>query len=128
MKARTPAQEQLAQQPTDLESTFENLWAVLKGPPLVREYRFDPDRRYRFDYAIPEIRASIELEGGTFTGGRHTRGKGYSRDACKYNSALLLGWAVFRLTSDMLAEDPVSHLEPIIQFIKRRFSNVARRS
>ena len=65
----------------------------------VREYKFLEDRRFKFDIAIPERKIAIEFEGGIFSGGRHTRGKGYSNDAKKYNLAAMHGWKLLRYTS-----------------------------
>ena len=64
----------------------------------VTEYRFSPPRRWRFDFAIPSEKIAIEIEGGVFTGGRHTRGVGYLKDIEKYNTATSLGWRVLRFT------------------------------
>ena len=61
-----------------------------------REYRFNPLRRWRFDFAIPMHAIAIEVEGGVWTQGRHTRGSGYIKDCEKYNSAVMLGWRVLR--------------------------------
>jgi len=60
------------------------------------EYRFHPVRRWRFDYAIPEHKIAIEIEGGAFVSGRHTRGVGYLNDMEKYNEATILGWRLLR--------------------------------
>jgi very-short-patch-repair endonuclease len=68
------------------------------------EHRFHPVRRWRFDWAQPARKIAVEFEGGTWTGGRHTSGKGYAADLEKYNSAALLGWMVLRFTRDMLAD------------------------
>jgi very-short-patch-repair endonuclease len=35
--------------------------------------------------------------------GRHVTGKGFERDARKYNRAALLGWRVLRFTASMIA-------------------------
>ena len=51
---------------------------------------------WRFDYAWPEHKVALEVEGGIFSGGRHTRGKGFAEDMRKYNSAAVLGWIVLR--------------------------------
>ena len=70
----------------------------------VREYRFIKDRRFRFDIAIPQHKIAIEFEGGVFTGGRHTRGKGYVNDSKKYNLATMHGWKLLRFTTDITRE------------------------
>lgn len=77
------------------------LQAALKalGIESVREYKFLHDRRFRFDLAIPQVMIAIELEGGIFSTGRHTRGKGYANDAKKYNLAVRHGWKLFRYTT-----------------------------
>lgn len=67
-----------------------------------REYRFHQVRLWRFDLSFPRYHVAIEREGGTWTRGRHVRGKGYANDCLKYSEAAVLGWIVLRLTSDML--------------------------
>ena len=83
-----------------LESQFLFLWRVAQGPPLEREFRFHPTRKWRADFAHLDSRTLIDVEGGIFmrTGGRHTRGSGYASDAGKYLEAALAGWRVLRLT------------------------------
>jgi len=67
-------------------------------PGAVREYRFHPVRKWRFDYAWVDARLALEVEGGAWTQGRHTRGKGFLGDMTKYNTAVLLGWRILRVT------------------------------
>lgn len=100
---------------SDLERTLETLWRQLGGPPLDAEHRFAPPRRWRFDFVHHASRIAIECEGGVYTGGRHTRGAGFEKDAEKYNTATALGWRVFRVTRKMLEDDPVGTLDPIIE-------------
>lgn len=70
----------------------------------VKEYRFHGTRKWRFDYAIPEHKVAIEVEGGVWTGGRHTSPKGFLGDMEKYNTATVMGWRVLRTTpEDLLA-------------------------
>ncbi len=57
---------------------------------------------WRFDFAWPDLKLAVEVEGGTWNGGRHTRGKGFEEDCIKYNAAMLLGWNVARFTSGMI--------------------------
>jgi very-short-patch-repair endonuclease len=66
-------------------------------PAPEREYRFHATRKWRFDFAWPEVRLAVEVDGGTWTGGRHTRGKGYREDCVKMADALLAGWRVLRV-------------------------------
>lgn len=71
-------------------------------PLPVSEHRFDETRRWRFDYAWPELHVALEVEGGIWTHGRHTRGAGYLADLEKYSTAAAMGWAVIRVTPDQL--------------------------
>jgi len=105
---------------SDLEAAFDTLWAMLAPglPAPEREHRFAPPRRWRFDRAWPDRLVAVELDGGTWTAGRHTRGKGYANDCAKHNHAAGLGWRVFRFTSDMLRDDPAGALEPVAAAIR----------
>lgn len=66
------------------------------------EFRFHDTRRWRFDYALPTCKIAIEVEGGVWTAGRHTRPRGFLGDMEKYNAAAALGWRVLRATPDGL--------------------------
>lgn len=69
-----------------------------KLPPFEREYRFDSERRFRFDFAWPFLKLAVEVEGGVFSAGAHSRPLGIIRDMEKGNLAVLLGWSVLRFT------------------------------
>jgi hypothetical protein len=82
-----------------------NLVAVLawaRVTPPETEVRFHPTRRWRFDLAWPSMRLAVEVEGGTWAGGRHTRGAGFEADCEKYNEAALAHWTVLRVTPAMI--------------------------
>lgn len=69
-------------------------------PKPEREYRFDESigrRRWRFDYAWIDRRVAMEVDGGAWTGGRHTRGTGYRNDIEKLAEAMCQGWIVLRV-------------------------------
>jgi hypothetical protein len=87
---------------------------MVKIIKLIPEYRFHKHRKWRFDWAIPELKIAIEVEGGAFTNGRHTRGKGFIADMEKYNEAIILGWHVFRLTPQQFRE--FKHWDLIIRY------------
>lgn len=76
-----------------------------------REYRFHPTRRWRFDFAIPETKLAVEVEGitswgknknGTMKLGRHQTAKGIEGDLEKYDEAMRLGWNVYRCSQSMV--------------------------
>jgi very-short-patch-repair endonuclease len=83
---------------SNLEQDFLFHARVFKLPNPEREVLFNPYRKWRFDFAWPNQMVAAEIEGGTWSGGRHTSGKGFEGDCEKYNSATLLGWKVFRFT------------------------------
>jgi hypothetical protein len=86
-------------QATDLFPKF----CKLEGLPVpVTELRFDPVRKWRFDYAFLEQRVALEVDGGVWTGGRHTRGAGWLRDTEKLNAAAAMGWRLLRCTPQQL--------------------------
>lgn len=77
----------------------------LAGLPLpLAEYRFHSTRRWRADFCWPEARLMVEVDGGVFTGGRHTRGSGWLRDQEKLNSAAVLGYHVLHVTPRQVAD------------------------
>lgn len=98
----------------DLADAFCELWRRM-GPdlPLEREHRFHPTRKWRFDVAWPERRVAVELEGGVWTRGRHTRGAGYRRDMEKYNTAAAMGWTILRFAVNDLDYDPLGVVEQV---------------
>jgi very-short-patch-repair endonuclease len=87
-----------------LEIEFEQLLFANGFPPHVTEHRFSTVRRWRFDFAWPRHRIAVEIEGGVWTGGRHTRPEGYTGDLEKYNAAAEAGWAVYRFTTSMIRD------------------------
>lgn len=88
---------------SDLEQLAS--WILKLAAPNVvweREHVFAKPRRYRFDFALVDSMVAVELEGGTFSAGRHTRGLGFRSDLRKYNLATALGWRVFRFDREMI--------------------------
>ena len=87
-----------------------------------REFRFCPPRKWRFDYAVYRLsklsqRIGIEIEGGSFTQGRHTRGVGFINDMEKYNYAALLGWRVLRFTpQQVLKGEAIAFIRKVLEY------------
>lgn len=96
-------------------------------PPWVEEYRFDADRKWRFDFAWPSIRLAVEVEGGTHSGGRHTRGAGYVADCDKYNAATISGWRVLRFPGGHLRRCGAA-LSPAIETLQKAIGILGARA
>jgi len=58
------------------------------------------------DVAWPSDLVAVELEGGAYSGGRHTRGRGFSADCEKYSTAAAMGWRVLRFTGEQVKRQP----------------------
>jgi very-short-patch-repair endonuclease len=84
-----------------VETLLWQLRAVNVEAP-VREFRFHPSRKWRFDAAWPTLRVAVEVDGGTYIEGRHNRGAGIENDAAKFSEAAALGWRVLRVTRKMV--------------------------
>ena len=69
-----------------------------------REHVFAPPRRWRFDFAWPELKLAIEIDGGIWSGGRHTNGAALVKQYDKQNAAAIRGWRVLRLTDRHLRD------------------------
>lgn len=99
---------------SELETILANQIAFAGLPKPEREYRFaavlvglGPGVRlrlaitnlkdWRFDFAWPAQMLAVEIEGGIWMKGRHTRGGGFTDDCRKYNEAMLMGWRVLRV-------------------------------
>ena len=62
----------------------------------------------------------VEIQGGIYSKGWHTRGSGFEADCEKRCLATYLGWRVFELTRRMLEEEPVRWLGMITELICSR--------
>lgn len=71
-------------------------------PDPVPEFKFHPKRKWRIDYAWPDHKLAVEIEGGVWAHGRHIRGLGFIQDIEKYNALTLAGWRLLRFTPDMV--------------------------
>lgn len=75
-------------------------------PEPVAEFVFAKPRKWRFDFAWPKVepKLALEVEGGVFIAGRHSRGAGMVKDMEKYNTAVLAGWRILRVTPKQIAD------------------------
>lgn len=82
-------------------------------PEPIRNYRFSP-RKYMADFAWPEMRLLVEVEGGGQRG-HHQTVEGYENDCRKYNLAAKLGWLIIRFTGRMIKTgEALAELEEVL--------------
>ena len=67
-----------------------------------QEFKFHAKRKWRADFHITGKKLLVEVEGGIWSGGRHTRGKGYLGDMEKYNAATVMGYRVIRFSTEQV--------------------------
>jgi very-short-patch-repair endonuclease len=81
------------------------------GLEFIREFKFYAERDWRADFHIVENSVLIEIEGAVskyakfhpeWQQGRHQRSQGMIEDMSKYNMAQILGYKVFRFTTDQV--------------------------
>ena len=71
-------------------------------PKPEREFRFHPTRKWRFDFAWPAQSLAVEVDGGVYVQGRHTRGAGVEKDMEKFAEATIAGWRVLRVSTNQV--------------------------
>lgn len=106
VRARSSAKKtvRMPTPPSKLEAEFALQLRAHGVTASMREFRFHPTRKWRFDFAWPDQKVAVELHGATYSNGRHNRGTGMKNDADKTNAAQLLGWITLTFTSDHLKD------------------------
>lgn len=89
---------------SELEATLYQQMRIAAVPLPEKQVRFHPTRQWRADFCWRELRVIVEVQGGTWTNGAHTRGGGYENDCEKMAEAQLLGYRVLYVTGDMVKD------------------------
>lgn len=119
---------------SNLEERFDFQIRAFKLAVPEREYRFAAHavggpgkglkgrleeaglKDWRMDFAWPDRKLAVEIEGGIWTGGRHNRGVGMVGDMRKYNAAALMGWKVLRFDGDAIKSgEAINTVQPLIR-------------
>ena len=91
-------------------------WVLIeKKISYSKEFKFLPNRKFRFDFYLPDFLTGIEYEGIISAKSRHTSLKGFTTDCEKYNLAQINGYTVLRYTALNVSEFS-EHLEMMINF------------
>lgn len=103
--AATPATRIPKTKPgSHLERAFR-LWIRQEGlPPAEEQHRFHPTRKWLFDFAWPDSKIAVEIDGLVHSGkGAHQTVQGILADAEKNEAALRAGWKVYRVPGQWIA-------------------------
>jgi very-short-patch-repair endonuclease len=122
----------------DKKGLFLKVWqgaddSISHAEIPITEYRFAGQLRrpttgrpymFRFDFAWPEIKLAVEVDGGTSMVRRTKRGQliaigshAQDSDYEKLNLAAELGWTVLRYTVKMLRKNPTACLIQVRQVL-----------
>lgn len=115
---------------SNLEASMRIFLRLVDGlPEWEEEYKFHSKRKWRFDFAWPQQKVAIEVDGGLSYGqkgrGRNSHGGivGATKDARKRNIAQIEGWIVLRVTATMLND--VSAINYVIDALNARGLDLA---
>jgi hypothetical protein len=90
---------QYVSQKQKYEEPFKK-FLIFNNIDFIQEFSPIPNRKFRADFYLKKYNVLIEIEGGIWNQGRHTRGFGYANDVRKYNDYMLAGYKLIRFTSD----------------------------
>jgi very-short-patch-repair endonuclease len=86
-------------------SMLQQITHYLRIPGLDWRSQYEflrPDRKYRADFAELTHRLLVEVQGGSWISGAHSRGGGYERDCVRMAEATIAGWTILYVTGDMV--------------------------
>lgn len=88
---------------TDYKAIFLNHLKFAKLPEPVCEFRFHETRKWRFDYAWPDLLIACEYQGLAWKGegvSGHQSVDGLRNDCEKFTEASLAGWTLILITAE----------------------------
>ncbi len=99
---RSPRKRQKVEPDRTAREAMIRSYCEARGLPTPRfEWSFHPERKWRLDIAFIVncgVGVALEVQGGLFTQGRHTRGAALLDEYQKLNEAQIMGWAVLLVT------------------------------
>jgi len=111
-----------------IEYLFRRQYDTVDGRAWRKEWQFDPNRKWRFDYAVPHLLCAIELDGATFMPGTgHNSGIGLRSWREKNNAAMSAGWRVWHYAPEeiikagrkTMPDEPILKVLPWVAFYQQ---------
>lgn len=102
---------------SQLETEFYHLWCLLyPDTPLQKEVPLIPKRKFRFDFVHQFSKTAIEINGGNWVNGRHTRASALGKEYEKINLAQMEGYRLFLLNNEMITPEWLHKIYESIKF------------
>lgn len=138
-KSTNPPRKFSRSERESLEKAFLDAWkAIAKDLPLPEtQAMFHPTRKWRFDFAwklkvyardesgamrCEEFKVAVEIQGGAFSQGGHSRGAQQARDHAKLNEAQRLGWIVLQYGTKAMG-DPYKVAAEVAELLRTKIPN-----
>lgn len=106
--------------PDQLQQAMHLVHRLAGLPDPTPEYKFawaDMRRKWAIDYAWPEARIALEVEGHG-----HQKDNRYHTDIEKYNELAAHGWLLIRATYDMLPTPDLRRDSAVLPLLQRAFA------
>ena len=84
---------------------------------FARDYVAIPGRRWKIDLAHVEKKIAVEIHGGTYARGRHSRHEGMQSDLEKERALVAAGWRCIAFTGEEIKRRPIACLENILSIL-----------
>lgn len=109
----------MAKEPSALEAQLIAQMTAYQFPKWEREFQFCDGRKWAADFAWPELGLLVEVDGGAWNQGRHSRAAGRASDCVRDAEAFLLGYTTIRLTTQMVTSGKgVRLVERVIDYLR----------
>lgn len=106
-----------------LEAAFLKQWKKTGAVNVVLQYKFHSKRSWRFDFAWPEYKLAVEIQG---FGPGHNTYSGMSKDYEKHNHAVIAGWKIIYLMGYQLTNKKIEHTVQYINAVLVRVGKVSK--
>lgn len=87
---------------SELELAFLTAWENAGGAAFVYQHVPIQGRRFRCDFAWPDERLIVEIQGGAWSGVGHGQASGIVKDYARHNLFVMAGWRVLYYPADKL--------------------------
>lgn len=107
----------------ELENAFHLHWAMLYAqlPEPVRQYPvLNPKtgRNWKLDFAWPQEKLCVEIQGGSWIRGGHNTAQGQHSDYERHNALTRMGWRIFYFNSIAM-----KHPADVVEFVAEALCN-----